>query len=67
MGWAVLLLILRATMVTHEYDFHKTIFTCISTLLGMAFALFLGLLFIALTEQVILFVRQLLTEAIHRT
>ena len=33
----------------------------------MAFALFLGLLFIALTEQVILFVRQLLTEAIHRT
>jgi hypothetical protein len=67
LGWAVLLLILGATMVTHEYDFRKTIFTCISTLLGMAFALFLGLLFIALTEQVILFVRQLLTEAIHRT
>lgn len=40
LGWAVLLLILGATMVTHEYDFRKTIFTCISTLLGMAFALF---------------------------
>jgi hypothetical protein len=35
--------------------------------MGMAFALFLGLLFVALTEQVIMFIRQLLTEAIHRT
>lgn len=67
LGWAVVLLVVGATMVTHEYDFSKTIFTCISTLLGMAFALFLGLLFIALTEQVVLFVRQLITEAIHRT
>jgi len=67
LGWAVVLLIVGATMVTHEYDFRKTIFTCISTLMGMAFALFLGLLFIALTEQVIMFIRQLLTEAIHRT
>ncbi|MDI9458508.1 MAG: YIP1 family protein [Bacillota bacterium] len=67
LGWAVVLLIVGATMVTHEYDFRKTIFTCISTLMGMAFALFLGLLFVALTEQVIMFIRQLLTEAIHRT
>ena len=34
-GWlGVVLLIVGATMVTHEYDFRKTIFTCISTLMN---------------------------------
>lgn len=66
LGWAILLLVIGATMVTHEYDFRKTIFTCISTLLGMGFALFIGLLFIALGEQVLMFARQLFTEVIHR-
>lgn len=67
LSWAVILLIIGAVMVTHDYSFKKTIFTCISTIMGMAFALFIGMLFVSLSEQVILFVRQVVTEVVHRT
>lgn len=67
LSWAVILLIVGAVMVTHNYSFKKTVFTCISTIMGMAFALFIGMLFVSLSEQVILFVRQVVTEVVHRT
>lgn len=67
LSWAVILLVVGAVMITHDYSFKKTIFTCVSTIMGMAFALFIGMLFVSLSEQVVLFVRQIVTEVVHRT
>lgn len=65
--WAGVLVVIGAVMTTHEYDMPKTVFTCICTIAGMGFALFLGFLFISLSEQVILFAREVITELMYRT
>ena len=56
-----------AVMTTHEYHFGKTIWTCIFTIAGMAFSMFLGFLFINLSEQVYNFVHGIITELMYRT
>lgn len=66
-GWAAVILVVGGVMTTHEYDFPKTIYTCIFTVAGMGFALFLGFLFVSLSEQVVVFVRDVVREAMFRT
>lgn len=66
-AWAGVILFVGAVMTTHEYDFKKTVFTCVFTVAGMAFALFIGFLFVSLSEQVVIFVQQIVTEVLHRT
>lgn len=65
--WAAVLVIFGAVMTTHEYDFAKTIWTCLLTIAGMAFAMFLGFLFINLSEQVFNFINEIIVELMYRT
>ncbi len=65
--WAAVVLVSGAVMTTHEYTFQKTVFTCIFTVAGMAFTMFLGFLFFSLSEQVVLFARDIFVEIVHRT
>lgn len=66
-GWAGILVVFGAVMTTHEYDLRKTVFTCIFTVAGMIFAMFLALLFVDLVEQVVWFANELVTELAYRT
>jgi hypothetical protein len=54
------------TMTIHQYSILKTILTIILVLLGMAILIFLGLLFVALIQQVISFVELVYKELILR-
>ena len=42
--WAGIILFAGGVMTTHEYEFGKAFYTCIFTVAGMAFAMFLGFL-----------------------
>lgn len=65
--WTLILLVFGAVMTIHEYNFSKTVWTCIFTAAGMAFALFLGFLFFNLSEQVYMFFNEVISEIIFRT
>lgn len=65
--WAGVLVVFGAVMMTHEYDVSKAVWTCIFTVAGMAFVMFLALLSINLSEQVVMFVDQIITEMLYRT
>lgn len=52
--WAGILIIL-GTMVTHQYTLHKTILTCLLTIVGMGIIMFIGLLFFSVFQQMISF------------
>lgn len=65
--WTAVLVVFGAVMTTHEYDFAKTIWTCLLTIFGMAFAMFLGFLFINLSEQVFNFINDIVVELMYRT
>lgn len=67
LGWTGILVVFGAVMTTHEYDLPKTVLTCIFTVAGMVFAMFLALLFVDLVEQVIGFANELVTEFAYRT
>ncbi|MFW6269320.1 MAG: YIP1 family protein [Bacillota bacterium] len=47
--WSVVLLF-TATMMTHDYDVSKTVLTIVFVIFGIAFVLFLGLLFFSLID-----------------
>lgn len=65
--WAGVLVVLGAVMTTHEYEFSKAIATCLLTVAGMGFVLFLVFLGINLSEQVYLFVQGVVSELLYRT
>ena len=65
--WAGIILFVGGVMTTHEYEFGKAFYTCIFTVAGMAFAMFLGFLFLSLSEQVVVFVRDVFREVLFRT
>ena len=65
--WAGVILFVGGVMTTHEYEFGKAFYTCIFTVAGMAFAMFLGFLFLSLSEQVVVFVRDVFREITFRT
>lgn len=65
--WSGVLIVFGAVMTTHEYDFSKAVWTCVLTVAGMAFVLFLGFLGINLSEQVYLFISEIVSEFLYRT
>ncbi len=63
--WAGLL-IFTGTMVTHDYSLGKNVLTCLGTIVGMVFIMFLALLFTTLLTNVIGFITSLVTEIAYR-
>lgn len=66
-GWVWTIgLILFGMMVTHDYSLFKTIITSAGTILGMAFIMFVGLLFSSLIGRIIGFVSSIISELSFR-
>ena len=67
MLWTAVLILLGAVMTIHDYDFTKSFWTCVLTVAGIGFVLFLTFLAVNLSEQVVLFVNDIVTELLYRT
>jgi len=65
--WTGVLILLGAVMTIHDYDFTKAFWTCVLTVAGIGFVLFLAFLGINLSEQVVMFVNEIITELLYRT
>ena len=60
------LLLFFAMMVTHDYSVGKNILTCVATIVGMAFIMFLGILFSSLMAKIVSFVTNIIEEINYR-
>ncbi len=63
--WMGLLLFI-GMMVTHNYTVGKNALTCIATIVGMAFIMFMGLLFSSLVGKMVSFVTNIIDEISYR-
>ncbi|MBP3379145.1 MAG: YIP1 family protein [Clostridia bacterium] len=63
--WMGLLLFI-GMMVTHNYTVGKNALTCIATIVGMAFIMFMGLLFSSLVGKMVSFVTNIIDELSYR-
>ena len=63
--WAGML-IFFGTMVTHDYNMLKNFATVIVTVVGMAFIMFLGILFTSLVMDIVDFVTGIVSEINYR-
>lgn len=59
-------LIFNGTMVTHDYTFGKNLIICLCTIVGMAFIMFVGVLFSGLANNIIKFVTSIVIEISYR-
>ncbi len=65
--WAwVGMLVLFGSQVTHDYSFIKNIITSAGTVVGMAFIMFVALLFTNLIQKIVGFVANIVTELSYR-
>ncbi len=64
-GWTAILLFF-GTMITHDYSLVKNVLTCLGTIIGMAFIMFLAILFSTLLMKVVGFVSNIATELAYR-
>ena len=53
-------------MVTHDYSVGKNILTCIATIVGMAFIMFIGVLFSSLMAKIVSFITNIINEISYR-
>ena len=60
------LLVFFAMMVTHDYSVGKNVLTCIATIAGMAFIMFIGILFSSLMAKIVSFVTNIVEEISYR-
>ena len=60
------LLLFFGTMVTHDYTMSKNFGTTIVTVVGMAFIMFLGILFASLVMDMVTFVTNIVSEINYR-
>ena len=60
------LLLFFGIMITHDYSFMKNILTTAGTILGMAFIMFLVILFATLVSDMIGLVSNIITEITYR-
>ncbi|MBQ6948449.1 MAG: hypothetical protein IJN41_02070, partial [Firmicutes bacterium] len=60
------ILVVIGMMSTHDYSIGKNILTCVATIVGMAFIMFLGILFSSLVGKIIMFVVQIVEEISYR-
>ena len=63
--WMGLLLFL-GMMVTHDYSMLKNVITCIGTIVGMAFIMFLAILFSSLMTKIVGFITGIVVEITYR-
>lgn len=63
--WMGLLLFL-GMMVTHDYSMLKNVITCIGTIVGMAFIMFLAILFSSLMTKIVGFISGIVVEITYR-
>ncbi len=63
--WLGILLIF-AMQVTHDYSVAKNLVTCVATIVGMAFIMFLGVLFSSLMAKIVSFVTNIVEEISYR-
>ncbi len=59
--WAFMLLFF-GTMVIHDYGLMKNVLTILGSIVGMAFIMFLGILFSSLVQKIFAFVYNIFTE-----
>lgn len=60
------LLVFFGMMVTHDYSVGKNVLTCIATIVGMAFIMFIGILFSSLMAKIVSFVTNIVEEISYR-
>ena len=60
------LLIFFGVMITHDYSILKNVGTCIGTIIGMAFIMFLCILFATLMSDIIGLISNIITEITYR-
>lgn len=60
------ILIVLGMMVTHDYSVIKNILTCVCSIVGMAFLMFIAILFSSLVAQIISFVTNIIDEISYR-
>ncbi|MBQ2271519.1 MAG: hypothetical protein II335_07010, partial [Firmicutes bacterium] len=60
------ILVVIGMMSTHDYSIGKNILTCVATIVGMAFIMFLMILFTSLVGKIIMFVVQIVEEISYR-
>lgn len=66
-AWAwVGIMLFFGTMITHDYSLVKNAVTCLGTIVGMAFIMFLAILFSTLLMKVVGFVSNIATELAYR-
>lgn len=63
--WLGILLVF-AMQVTHDYSVGKNLVTCVATIVGMAFIMFLGVLFSSLMAKIVSFVTNIVEEIAYR-
>ena len=63
--WLGLLLVF-AMQVTHDYSVGKNLITCVATIVGMAFIMFLGILFSSLMAKIVSFITNIIEEISYR-
>jgi hypothetical protein len=60
------LLVFFGTMVTHDYSMGKNVITCLGTIVGMVFIMFLAVLFTTLVGKIVGLVTNIVTEIQYR-
>ncbi|MBE6658426.1 MAG: hypothetical protein E7604_08275 [Ruminococcaceae bacterium] len=60
------LLIVFGSMVTHDYTFGKNLIMCVCTIVGMAFIMFVAVLFSGLANNIVSFVTAIVVEISYR-
>ena len=60
------LLVFFGMMVTHDYSVGKNILTCVATVVGMAFIMFIGVLFSSLMAKIVSFITNIVNEISYR-
>jgi hypothetical protein len=59
-------LIFFGTMVTHDYTMGKNLVTVLGTIVGMAFIMFLAILFTSLLMDIVTFITNYVSEIVYR-
>ena len=60
------MLLFFAMMITHDYSLGKNILTCIATIIGMAFIMFIVILFSTLMTKIVSFISNIVIELSYR-
>ena len=60
------ILVVIGMMSTHDYSIGKNILTCVATIVGMAFIMFLMILFTSLVGKIVMFLVQIVEEISYR-